>query len=265
MSRVSDYRAELRSLSDWEPYLLSQSGLPGPRGNLELAHAVAEEGTEEQFRRWSALSPDVAPENTPEAFLAFCGVMGLGALLGRRGEASSAGAGTPEWPTHGGAAQGGDSPPLQILRALASDPRWRIREAVATGLQLWGDSDMPALLQEMVEWVGDGYYEQRAAAAALCEPRLLKDPGQAATVLELLDRITQGIASAPPADRKSEPFRTLRQGLGYCWSVAVAAHPAEGVPLMQRWLAHPDLDVRWIMRENLTKKRIASLNISSPE
>ncbi len=248
MSRISEYRAELRGLTDWDPYLLAHSGLPGPRGNLELAHAVAQEGTEEQFRRWAALTPEAAPENTPQAFLAFCGVLGLGAILARRQGTSAA-----------------ETSPLQALRTLASDPRWRIREAVATGLQLWGDADMPGLLAEMAEWAGGGYYEQRAAAAALCEPRLLAAPETAASVLEILDRMTEGIAAAPAADRKSEPFRTLRQALGYCWSVAVAADPAGGLPLMERWVIHPDLDVRWIMRENLKKKRLAEFVSGAPQ
>jgi hypothetical protein len=136
---------------------------------------------------------------------------------------------------------------------------------VATGLQLWGDADWAGLLREMTEWAGSGYYEQRAAAAALCEPRLLSSPDRAASVLDILDRITEGVAYAPPLDRNSPPFRTLRQALGYCWSVAVAAHPDAGVSLMQRWLAHPDFDVQWIMRENLKKKRISALKISLPE
>ena len=28
--------------------------------------------------------------------------------------------------------------------------------------------------------------------------------------------------------------------MGYCWSVAVAAHPALGKRLMQKWLKKPD-------------------------
>lgn len=245
MSRVSEYRAELRTLLEWEPYLLSHSNLPGPRGNLELAHAVAQEGSEEQFRGWAALTPETAPENTPEVFLAFCGVLGLGALLGRAGRGSDA------------------SSLRQLLRERAADPRWRIREGVATGLQLWGDADFDGLLAEMTAWAEGSYYEQRAAAAALCEPRLLAGPGRTLAVLGILDRITDGVAAAPPADRKSEPFRTLRQALGYCWSVAVAAGPQAGVPAFRRWLASGDVDVRWIMRENLGKKRIAALHIST--
>lgn len=253
ISRISDYRAELRTLTDWEPYLLAHSNLPGPRGNLELAHAAAQEGVEAQFRRWAALEAESAAENTPEAFLAFCGVLGLGAVLARA--------------RTGGREEGGDL--LQMLRTRASDTRWRIREAVAAGLQFWGDVDMPGLLREMTRWAQGGYYEQRAAAAAVCEPRLLTNPEHASAVLGILDRITERVAAAPAADRKSEPFRTLRQALGYCWSVALVAGPAEGVPLMAKWLAQPDLDVRWIMRENLKKKRMARFlgdpRINQPE
>jgi len=64
-------------------------------------------------------------------FLAFCGVVGLGEVMARdarRGEVTS-----PGLPYHdaGGETLGGETPPLRMLRTLASDPRWRIREAVA--------------------------------------------------------------------------------------------------------------------------------------
>ena len=61
-------------------------------------------------------------------------------------------------------------------------------------------------------------------------------------------------------DRRSEGFRALRKGLGYCWSVAVAAHPAAGKPALERWLAGDDPDVRWIVRQNLKKARLARLD-----
>jgi hypothetical protein len=243
MSRVETYKLALRALTDWEPYLLAESGLPGPRGNLELAQAVAGEGSEAQFRRWLALGPDVAPANSPEEFLAFCGVAGLGRLLaeGRRDV-------------------------LAVLRPFAADPRWRTREAVAMALQRWGDADMDALLAEMAAWARGTPWEQRAAAAALCEPRLLRRHEHAVAVLSILDEITATISDArdrgvPATFRdKSEAFKTLRQGLGYCWSVAVAASPEEGKRLMEKWLASPDPDIRWIMRENLRKNRLARMD-----
>ncbi|MCX6029183.1 MAG: HEAT repeat domain-containing protein [Chloroflexi bacterium] len=254
------YRSALCALpsSDWEPYLLAHANLPGPRGNLELAQAVADMGTEVQFRRWAVLGPDVAPENTPECFLAVCGVVGLGAILARRGGFASINAPTTvdeEPAMHGRSAAAQENPPLPILRALASDPRWRIREAVAMALQRWGDADMAALLAEMAVWATGNPWEQRAAAAALCEPRLLKKPEHAAAVLSILDQITATIKQV--TDRKSDAFKTLRQGLAYCWSVAVAALPDTGKPLMEKWLASPDPDIRWIMAENLKKNRLA--------
>ena len=93
-------------------------------------------------------------------------------------------------------------------------------------LQRWGDADMDALLAAMTDWAAGNPWEQRAAAAALCEPRLLKQPEHAAAVLRILDEITASIPQV--TDRKSDAFKTLRQGLGYCWSVAVAALPDDG-------------------------------------
>jgi len=92
----------------------------------------------------------------------------------------------------------------------------------------------------------------------LCEPRLLHDPRQAKRVLKLLDTITTSLVREP--NRKAEDFKTLRQALGYCWSVAVVASPLEGKPAMEKWLVNPDADVAWIMRENLKKNRLARMD-----
>ena len=268
MSSTETYRVALRDLpaAGWEPYLLTHSNLPGPRGNLELAAVVADLGTEAQFRRWASLGPDVAPENTPACFLAFCGVVGLGAVLARgagRGEAFRHElAVTTDIPSEAepsvAAEPAGNASPLRTLRTLASDPRWRIREGVAMALQRWGDANMAALLAEMTDWAAGNPWEQRAAAAALCEPRLLKDPAHAAAVLRILHEITASIEQV--TDRKSNAFKTLRQGLGYCWSVAVAALPDAGKPLMEKWLVSHDPDIRWIMRENLKKNRLVRMD-----
>jgi hypothetical protein len=244
MTRSAGYREILKNLADWEPFLMANSGLPGPRGNLELAQAVADEGSEEQFRRWLAFGPDRAPVNSPEEFLAFCGILGMGALLASGGRSTVALT---------------DSP-LRLLRHFAADPRWRSREAAAMALQRWGDADIEALLHAMAEWSHGSPWEQRAAAAALCEPRLLVKPAHAAAALHILDAITASLRHNQ--ERKSESFRVLRQGLGYCWSVAVAACPEVGKALMERWISDPDPDIRWIMRENLRKNRLARMDLT---
>ena len=229
------YRAKLRTLADWDAYLLAESGLPGPRANLELLEAVVDAGSAALFRRYLTFTPDKAPTNSPHVFLAMCGVVGLGRLLAE-----------------------GQSDALSDLRRYASDPRWRVREAVAIALQRLGDHDMGALLRAMDAWSKGSRLEQRAAAAALCEPRLLREAKYARRVLHLLDRITASVSRA--SDRKSEDFKILRKAPGYGWSVAVAALPAEGKPAMEHWFGSDDIDVIWIMRENLKKNRLLQMD-----
>ena len=61
-------------------------------------------------------------------------------------------------------------------------------------------------------------------------------------------------------DRSDEAFRVLRQGMAYCWSVAIAASPEVGKPLFEEWLASKDNDVRWMLRQNLTKNRLVRMD-----
>lgn len=222
--KADRYRAELRKLPDWDAYLEANSGLPGPRGNLELLAVAGDEATEEQLWRWS---------ESPAEYLSACGAAGLGrfVLTNRR--------------------------VLPHLERLAADPRWRTREGVAMALQRLDRPNMRRLLEEMRAWAGKRPYVQRAAAAGLCEPAPLKDARVSAQVLGLLDRITSSLVAA--SDRRSDEMRVLRQALGYCWSVAAAAAPGSARPMMERWLRSDDADVRWIMKSNLTKARISAL------
>jgi hypothetical protein len=235
MNRIDEYRTKLRSLKNWDLYLLAESGLPGPRGNLELAQVVADEGDLQLFQRYTAYTADKAPVNSPYEFLAFCGVVGLGRILAE-----------------------GDASLLTALRGHASDPRWRTREGVAMALQRLGDADMAQLITTMRNWSEGTFLEQRAAAAALCEPRLLHQPQHAQAVLDILDAITLSIERT--SDRKNDDFLTLRKGLGYCWSVVVAALPSEGKILMEKWLVTSDKDIRWVMKENLKKSRLVRMD-----
>jgi hypothetical protein len=235
MSKVDEYRQQLKSLDDWDAYLLAESRLPGSRANIELARVVAKEGDEALFERLLSFDAGLAPANTPGEYLAFCGTLGQGRLLAE-----------------------GRVDALERLRACANDPRWRVREAAAMALQRWGAVDMDALLNEMASWSAGSLLERRAAAAALCEPSLLRVAKQAGRVLDVLDTITASLEFA--LDRKSEDFRALRKGLGYCWSVAVAAQPEGGKKRFERWLASADPDVCWVMKQNLKKKRLERMD-----
>ena len=70
--------------------------------------------------------------------------------------------------------------------------------------------------------------------------------------------ITAAIESA--GSPRDQAFKTLRQGMGYCWSVTIAALPAEGKPAMEKWLISTNPDVRRIMKENLKKNRLIKMD-----
>lgn len=219
---------------DREAYLRAHSGLPGPRGNLELIDVASAATDRSDLERWAALGPDVAPENSPDVFLVCVGTVGLGRHVGA-----------------------GDRSLLPALRRLSNDPRWRVRESVARALQAWGDVDVDGLVEEMDGWVDGSPLEGRAAMAALCEPRLLNDRRTVARTLAILDRLTVSVRDAP--DGSAADVRVLRQALGYGWSVAMAADISVGLPAFERWLSESDPDIRWIVRDNLTKARLIRL------
>lgn len=235
MGKVDEYRALLNSLSGWDAFLLANSRLPGPRANIELGLAAAEGASRTQIRKWLSWDAESAPDSSPEEFLAFCGVLGLGRF-----------------------AVEGREDAMRMLRRHACDSRWRIREGVALALQRVGRSDFDRLLRHMRVWIEGTRLEQRAAIAGLCEPALLSDRLRVKAVLDILEVVTSSVASSD--DRRSKEYRVLRKALGYCWSVAVAADPAVGKPAIEPWISEADEDVRWVTRENLKKNRLSRID-----
>jgi hypothetical protein len=228
VGRIDDHRAALNGREDWLPYLEAHSGLPGPRGNLELVAACGEEADLGRAQTLVA---------TGDEFATVCGLVALGRLLGA-----------------------GDDLQTEVLHQHAADGRWRVREGVAMALQRAGDDDPARAFSVAERWASDpDPLVRRAAVAAVCEPRLLRDTAFARRALALVDRVTAELALLPDAPRRSAPVRTLRQALGYAWSVAVAALPAEGLAAFARLDGNPDPDITWIVREHRKKARLKRL------
>ncbi|HSJ73814.1 MAG TPA: hypothetical protein VK904_05805 [Miltoncostaeaceae bacterium] len=144
---------------------------------------------------------------------------------------------------------------MPLLRDAARDPRWRVREGVAMALQRLGADD-PSRTLDAAEGLLDGDpLQRRAAVAAVAEPAILARPADARRAIALLDAATASLVAEE--DRRDGDVRVLRRALAYAWSVVVAADPAAGRPAMERWLSDPDPDVRWVMRRNLGKARLA--------
>mgnify|MGYP000882733572 CR=1 FL=1 len=225
------------SAGDLLTCLVAGSNLPGPRANLELAAAFSE-----TVRKFAAADADDhrilwedAPTDDPHEFLAFCGVRGIGAI----GSLSPACVG----------------PALTHLAEASVDPRWRIREAVAMGIQDLLSRQRNATVTELEGWVeGGSWFTMRAAAAGIAEPDLLGEPEIADAALRFHRKILIRIYTAN--ERQSEAFKALRTALGYTLGLAVAALPGIGFEYLRQLATLDDQDIRWIVRENLRKNQL---------
>lgn len=193
----------------------------------------------------------------PDEYLRYCGVIGLGRLLVEALDGAEQG---DAWPRRASGLS------AELLEHAASD-RWRVREAVAMALQRVGDRHPWALLEIVASWALHPHpLVQRAAVAAVCEPRLLTDRSAARAALTACATATLALTARPRTERADTDVRVLRKALGYCWSVAVAADPEHGLPLFVRLeTEHPqDPDVTWIVKENRKKARLQRLLTQEP-
>ena len=203
--------------------------MPGPRADLELLAAFG----------------DVAPAGLilamaaePDEYLRSCGTAALGRLL----------LASP------------DEAVRRLLTERAGDGSWRVRESVAMAAQRVGDDDPSTMLTLVQGWAAaTDPLVQRAAVAAICEPRLLREPDLADAALAACRAATAFLRALPGDRRRETDVRTLRQALGYCWSVAVAADPTAGLRAFEELAEVDDPDIAWIVRENRKKRRLAVL------
>lgn len=226
-------------------YLITNSNLPSPRANLELAKVFADlvEGnsnkqSEKLWRLCSEfikISAEEAPTNDPMEFVPFCGANGIGAI----------GAVSPQYFKQS----------LSTMKMLANDTRWRIREAVCFGLQRLMANRGLDVIKQFELWLHDGtLLELRAIAAAVADPPLLKNSKLANAALSLHRHIFNRVLNI--TDRKSENFRILRKALGFTLSVVVCKIPEPGFEFMHYLVNSRDADIRWILKENLKKNRL---------
>jgi hypothetical protein len=228
-------------------FLASNSRLPGPRGNLELAAAFADlcasSGlTEDRWAllmKWAAMPSEETPYGGASEFLPFCGLQALGAVYPSADEAG-------RWRIEA------------ALRAAANDIRWRVREGVAMGLQRIGEADFDAPRRILDGWADDpSLLVQRAVVAALAHPPFLGDARRTRYGLRVVDRVLLALLQADAPVCTSEGFRALRKGMEYAPSVFVAWLPEEGFALLETWAARDEPLSARIVRANAGKARLA--------
>lgn len=250
-------------------HLLARSNLPGPRANLELLQRFRDDVERYCIDHrgalwelcWSFLEVprDTAVTGSPIEFIAMCGAVGFGAI-----GASDA---TTER-TH-------FSETMRVLKSVAGDPRWRVREAVAMALQRILESSGGRAVEVLASWIEPRkWLQMRAVAAAVAERPLLDNPFLCARSLELhrqiIREILQFLAEARPASlsqaMRLEAFHKLVQALEYSISVVVAADPDRGFPFLRELALRSrngtpppgvaNAVLRRIVKGNLKKKRL---------
>ncbi|MDV2480754.1 hypothetical protein F8E02_01780 [Methanoculleus sp. Wushi-C6] len=236
------------SAGDLLAYLVTESHLPGPRTNLELAGAFGETVREfavadpdDHRALWNlcvelaCVSPEDAPAGDPYEFLVFCGIRGIAAI----GSVSPACAGEA----------------ARHLAEASADPRCRVREAVALGVQDLLSRQRDTAVPELEGWVeGGSWLAMRAAVAGIAEPDLLAEADLAETALRLHRKTLIRVYMAE--ERQSDAFLALKNALGYTLGLVVAALPTTGFEYLRQLATLDDRDIRWIIRENLDDSRL---------
>ncbi len=225
-------------------FLLERSGLPGPRANLELAWTFADGakefnktvGWKEQMMQWASISPAAAPTNHPQEYLPCVAIQSLAEL---HPEENASGRRLIE----------------SMLRQAANDPRWRMREGCAFGLQRIAMNDIQELKSILQHWLEQpSRLEHRAALVALAHPPLLTNKDTVSFAFGIGDAALQACLSDP---RDKEAHRVLRKALEFAPSVFVAADPDRGFPWLERWADKGTLQVAKIVAANLRKARLS--------
>jgi len=147
---------------------------------------------------------------------------------------------------------------LDFIQKYASHKSWRIREAVAMGIQEISENNMKETLKNIVKMKDGNYYEKRAVVAGLCEPKLLKDEKTATNVINILFEITEKLNHD---NKLTDEEESLRKALAYGWSVAIVHTPENGKKVFERLLAtKKGKHIKWIIKENLKKNRLIKMD-----
>ncbi|MCL2208076.1 MAG: hypothetical protein FWB90_08310 [Fibromonadales bacterium] len=206
--------------------LEKESKLPGPAANLSLLRQFLKEATAEQIDLCLSVLDKKPDPNSPDTFVAMCGV------------AASA---NPD-----------------VFKKAANSDNWRIRESAVIGFQNLGLKDLDKLYSTFDSWENANLLEKRCIAATLCEPALIKTEEMAEKILKVLNEYMEIIELEKNV--KSEECRVFKKAMGYCISVAVAASPEKGKEFFEEWMRSPSSEIRWVLSENLKHDRLRKMD-----
>ncbi|HVH45735.1 MAG TPA: hypothetical protein VM925_25450 [Labilithrix sp.] len=150
-------RAIAGNTADLFRQLELQSGLPGPRMNMNLGIAFSQEcaalgpKADDLAYAMANLPPDEARGASGKEFLSVCGVLAVGARAAVAKENAIR------------------DRALVLLEEKADDPRFRVRDAVPLALAMLGGKMKGDLAERVESWM-DRYFHATAVIRALSEP-----------------------------------------------------------------------------------------------
>lgn len=200
-----------------------QSGLPGPRVNMNLAVAFAHDcarmgsKVDALLYEMASLPPDEARGASGKEFLSVCGVLAVGSRATAANDAA----------LHYKA--------LTILEDKADDPRFRVRDAVPLALAMLGSKMKRDLAERLEPWM-DRYHHAAAVILALAEPSWLETFGydDAAAPIRLLHSAFVLAHEAPRSAQRYPGHKALVEALG---SVPKAVAKRFAVPMYDQLAA----------------------------
>lgn len=214
---------------DLDEALYKRSGLPGQRANVALLDMAAEALPLDELRRLSG---------SREEYLAMVGAAGVARAFGGPHDLAEELA--------------------KDLDSLAVDPRWRVRDAVARGLQKGADEHAEPVLGLVEGWADSGdIVLVRTAVETVCEPRVLENAAARQVAVHACERAMALLAQVDGPLGAEE--RSLAATMSYAWSIVVLADPDEVLPLWHALEQDPSPVVKRIVSDNVTKTPLGRL------
>jgi hypothetical protein len=209
--------------------LAKASGLPGPRANVPLANAFADEcvrrgrAVDQLLTKMSELHPDHATGGSPFEFVVMCGVLGLGA--------------------RGAADQKVRARALTLLHASADDLRFRVRDAVVISLERLGAVMGDALVEEVAGWM-DGFFHAANVLTALSHPMWLDVTHDADAIVARLHEAAELVLNAPRSSMRYPGYKALLDALRAAPGPLSSRHGVRVLDEVHRWTTLGNVDLR---------------------
>ena len=217
------------------------SGLPGPRANMGVLDAFADECVLRGERAdailiaLAKLDADHAPGATPLEFLPMCGVAGLGARAAIDAKAR------PQL--------------MAVLHESAEDFRFRVRDLVPTALIRIGVATGDEIVPALQDWT-NGFFHAAAVLRALSSPEWSSKLTKAAPVIARMNEAFHLADDAPRATQRYPGWKSLVDALAVAPGKLAGRFGVAVFDMLCEWSKVKEPMLRDLVEKNLNDPRL---------